>query len=97
MIRMKILKGFLYSIIAVTAVLIPWFLIFIIGRPHLPFWSACAISSITALVAGFIVTCKKEKKFHANLLRALPWAILYLAAGGAIFFSFIIAVMSQPR
>ena len=94
---MKTLKGFLYASIAVTAVLIPWILIFVIGRPHLPFWSACVISALTALVAGFIFAGKPEKNFDANLLRALPWAILYLAVGGAIFISFLFAVMSQPR
>lgn len=94
---MKVLKGFLYSIFAITAVLIPWFLIFVIGRPHLPLWSACMISAITALVAGFIFARKPEKSFDRNLIRALPWTILYLAAGVMIFIGFIISVMSQPR
>ncbi|HNX57962.1 MAG TPA: hypothetical protein PKK43_02605 [Spirochaetota bacterium] len=91
------MKVILYSICAIAAVLIPWFLTFIIGRPHLPLWSAWTISSLTALVAGFIFARKQGKSVHGNILRALPWTVLYLTVGSAIFISFIITVMRQPR
>jgi hypothetical protein len=94
---MNIIKGILYSICAIIAVLISWILTFVIGMPHLPIWSVFVISVLTAFAAGFLFARKQGKSAACNLLRALPWTILYLTAGCAILYACIFAVMSQPE
>jgi lysylphosphatidylglycerol synthetase-like protein (DUF2156 family) len=93
---MNIIKGILYSICAIIAVLISWILTFVIGMPHLPIWSVFVISVLTAFAAGFLFARKPGRRAAVNLLRALPWTILYLAAGCAILYACIFAVISQP-